>query len=100
MIPESEGSPGERNGSPFQYSFLENFIGRGAWQLQTIGSQRVRRDRATNTLEEVCLNNPEAISWLVNQYKATAGARSGFSPKPLTRACFTAFCPSFLQLTT
>ena len=28
------------------------------------------------------------------------GARLGFSPKPLTRACFTAFCQLFLQLTT
>ena len=30
-IPESGGSPGERNGSPLQYSCLENPIDRGAW---------------------------------------------------------------------
>ena len=29
----SGGSPGERNGHPLQYSFLENFMVRGAWQV-------------------------------------------------------------------
>ena len=43
--------------------------------------------------EEVHLNNPEAISWLVNQCKSGLG----FNPNPLTRACFTDFCP-FPQL--
>ena len=32
-IPASGGSPGERNGHPLQYSFLENFMVRGAWQV-------------------------------------------------------------------
>ena len=27
-----EDSPGEWNGNPFQYSCLENFTDRGAWQ--------------------------------------------------------------------
>ena len=30
-IPESERSPGEGNGNPLQYSFLENPMDRGAW---------------------------------------------------------------------
>ena len=30
-IPESGRSPGEENGNPFQNSFLENPVGRGAW---------------------------------------------------------------------
>ena len=32
LIPESGRSPGERNGSPLQYSCLENPMDRGAWQ--------------------------------------------------------------------
>ena len=31
-IPASERSHGEGNGNPFQYSCLENSMGRGAWQ--------------------------------------------------------------------
>ena len=30
-IPESGRSPGEGNGNPLQYSFLENSMDRGAW---------------------------------------------------------------------
>ena len=30
-IPGSGRSPGEGNGNPFQYSFLENPMDRGAW---------------------------------------------------------------------
>ena len=32
LIPESGRSPGEGNGSPCQYSCLENPMYRGAWQ--------------------------------------------------------------------
>ena len=35
---------GVGNGNPLQYSFLENPMDRGAWGLQSIGPQRVRRD--------------------------------------------------------
>ena len=31
-IPGSERSPGGGNGNPFQYSYLENALDRGAWQ--------------------------------------------------------------------
>ena len=31
LIPKSGRSPGEGNGSPLQYSCLENFMYRGAW---------------------------------------------------------------------
>ena len=31
-IPGSGRSPGEGNGNPFEYSCLENPVGRGAWQ--------------------------------------------------------------------
>ena len=44
LIPRSGRSSGEGNGSPLQYSCLENPMDRGAWWLQSIGSQRVRHD--------------------------------------------------------
>ena len=36
-IPESERSPGERNGNPLQYSCLENLMDRGAWRATVHG---------------------------------------------------------------
>ena len=33
LIPGSGRSPGEGNGYPLQYSFLENSIDRGSWQV-------------------------------------------------------------------
>ena len=38
-IPGSARSPQEGNGSPLQYSCLENSMDRGAWQVQSMGSQ-------------------------------------------------------------
>ena len=40
----------EGNGYPLQYSCLENFMDRGADGPQSMGSQSVRHDLATNTL--------------------------------------------------
>ena len=48
LIPISGRSPGEGNGTPLQYSCLGNPTDRGAWWLQTMGSQRVGHDWATN----------------------------------------------------
>ena len=48
-IPRSGRSPGEGNGNPLQYSCLENPMGRGAWQPQSMGSQRAGHDWVTNT---------------------------------------------------
>ena len=39
LIPGSRGSPGEGNGSPLQCSCLEDPMDRGAWRLQSTGSQ-------------------------------------------------------------
>ena len=36
-IPGSGSSPGGGNGNPFQYSCLENPMGRGAWQATVHG---------------------------------------------------------------
>ena len=48
-IPGPTKSPGEGNGYPFQYSCLGNFMDRGACELQSLRSQRVRHDWVTNT---------------------------------------------------
>ena len=36
-VPRWGRSPGEGNGYPFQYSCLENLMGRGAWQTAVCG---------------------------------------------------------------
>ena len=43
---------GERHGDPLQYSYLENFMDRGAWRAtwgQSMELQRVGHDGTTNT---------------------------------------------------
>ena len=49
-IPGSERSPGEGNGSPLQYSCLENSMDRGVWWATSMGLQRVGQDKRVNTL--------------------------------------------------
>ena len=46
-IPGSERSPGEGNDNPLQYSCRVNPRGRGAWWLQSMGSQRVGHNLGT-----------------------------------------------------
>ena len=40
-VPGLGRSPAEGNGYPLQYSFLENPMDRRAWELQSLGSQRI-----------------------------------------------------------
>ena len=47
-IPGLGRCPGEGNGKPFQYSCLENSMDRGSRQLQSMGSQRVKHNCATD----------------------------------------------------
>ena len=50
LIPGEERSPGEGNGSPLQYSCLENPMDRGAWwATDHSGGHRVGHDWVTNT---------------------------------------------------
>ena len=37
LTPGSGRSPGERNGNPLQYSWLEKSMDRGAWQARVLG---------------------------------------------------------------
>ena len=47
LIPRLGRSPGEGNGNPLQYSYLENPMGRGAWQSTVHGVIRVGHDLVT-----------------------------------------------------
>ena len=47
LIPGTGRSPGEGNGNPLQYFYLENSKDRGTWWATVTGSQRVRHDSAT-----------------------------------------------------
>ena len=44
LIPGLERAFGRGNDNPFQYSCLENLKDRRAWQLQSMGSDRVWHD--------------------------------------------------------
>ena len=46
-VPGSGRSPGEGNGNPLQYSYLENPMDRGTWQATVYGVAKVRQDFAT-----------------------------------------------------
>ena len=37
LIPGLGRSPGEGNGNPLQYSYLENFMDRGTWRATLLG---------------------------------------------------------------
>ena len=40
LTPDSGISPGEGNGYPLQYSYLENSMNRGAWQATVHGATK------------------------------------------------------------
>ena len=52
LIPGSGRCPGEGNDNPFQYSYLENPMDRGAWWPTVHGIDRVGHDWVTNTLTQ------------------------------------------------
>ena len=53
FIPGSGSYPREGNSNPFQYSCLGNPMDRGAWWLQSMGLQRVRRDLTTKEQQTI-----------------------------------------------
>ena len=60
-IPGLGRTPGERNGSPLQYSCLENPTDRGAWQATVHGVTRVRHDLATKEREREELDQGDSV---------------------------------------
>ena len=55
LIPGSGRSTGEGNGSPFQYSCLENAMDRGAWQAIVHVVARTGHDLATKPIPHIFL---------------------------------------------
>ena len=53
-IPGLGRFPGEGNGYPLQYPGLKNPMDRGAWGLQSMGSQRVGHDQLQNSRVLMC----------------------------------------------
>ena len=47
LIPRSRRSPGGGNGNPLQYSSLENFMDRGAWQATVHGVTKSQTQLST-----------------------------------------------------
>ena len=57
-IPGSERSPGEGNGSPLQYSCLENPMDGGAWQATVYGVGKIPSGGGNGyPLQYPCLDN-------------------------------------------
>ena len=62
-IPGSGRSPGEGNGNPLQYSWLENFMNGGAWQAAVHGVPKSQTRLVTNTqnLWYIFITNPSQL---------------------------------------
>ena len=75
LTPRLRRSPREGHGNPLQYSCLENPIDRGAWQVQSLGSQRVRRAwinlASMHTWDCVMHSKPPPLSWHHHHFPAT-----------------------------
>ena len=50
----SEKSPGEGNGNPLQYSCLENYMDREAWQATVHGARESYTTEQLSTREHMC----------------------------------------------
>ena len=55
-IPGSEGSPGEGNGNPFQYSYLENSMDKGAWRAIVHGVTKSQTQLSNCTCTQTYLS--------------------------------------------
>ena len=53
LIPESGRSPGVGNGNQFQYSCLENSMGRGIWQAIVSGAAKSRTRLSDQTQSHI-----------------------------------------------
>ena len=62
LIPGSGRFPGEGNGTPLQYSCLENPMDRGAWWATVLGSQRVRHNWRDSA--HACNLSLEIFRWM------------------------------------
>ena len=79
-IPGLGRSPGERNGSPLQYSCLENPINREAWQATVHGVAKVGQDLATKARPQpLCCHCGPSHHHLSQIITTPCNLASGFS---------------------
>ena len=71
LIPGLGRCPGEGNDNPLQYSCLGNPLNIGAWQVQSMGLQRVGNDLATKPQQQI-----EAWAPSVPYFAALGAGRS------------------------
>ena len=64
-IPGLGRSPGGGHDNPFQYTFLENPMDRGAWQATVRGSQRVEWDMTEGFSMQAGFNGVMNKDWLI-----------------------------------
>ena len=75
LIPGLGRSPGGGHGNPFQYSCLENPMDRGAWQLQSIGSQTFRNDKQFSMHTHRTINWDYSGLYIANHFSLSACER-------------------------
>ena len=81
-IPGSERSPGEGNGNPLQYSYLENPMNRGA--LQPIWSMGVQRTGHNLATKQQSSQSSGLFHMFVSQFVSLLVAKSQTQLKRLT----------------
>ena len=57
LIPLSGRSPGEGNGNPLQYSYLENPMDRGAWWATVHGVEKSQTGLISIAYIEICTHH-------------------------------------------
>ena len=83
-IPGSERSPGEGNGTPLQYSWLENPTDRGAWQaaVRRVAKSRTRLQRLGTVISPSFAFSCSSFAWRIT---------SVVLPVPCSLFCFCVF---------
>ena len=76
LIPASGRPPGEGTGIPLQYSCLENLMGRGAWRVQSMGSQSQTRLKWRSRHDWSQVTNQVVTEWEVGAYHQGWGSRN------------------------
>ena len=61
-IPGPGRSTGDRQCNPFQYSFLENSMGRGPWWVTVHGVTKSRTQLSTRTHTSIKINVPSVLA--------------------------------------
>ena len=90
LMPGSGRCPGGGHGNPLQYSCLETPRDRGAWQLQSVGSQRVRPAWATSISTSAESSDRRLPVWHLSAERGRAwGGERGGNAGGLAEAALT-----------